>query len=448
MNVKLVKHLFFPLHEFVMRRPTLVSLSKLEKSQWLHPDDLKTFQWEKLKRLLAHAYEHVPYYRSLFKSLDIHPQEIRNEDDYQLIPLLSKELIRDNLPSLTAEGFGGRLIKYSTGGSTGEPLNFYTDNGKESAHNAAKLRCRRWWGIDVGDYQIDLWGSPIEISKQDRFRIFKDRYFLNFILLSAFDLTETSIKEYLKVMHTFQPRILYGYATVLYRFAQFCEDRSIDPGLNFLKAIVTTSEMLYDYQRKKIAEVFNRPVVNEYGCREGGYIAQECPAGNMHLAMEHVYVEFVPVDKDIKGLTEVVVTNLDGYGMPFIRYRVGDLASLKEANCSCGRGLKIMQSLQGRSNDLRVSPTGKILHGLSVIYILREIQGIRQFKVIQETRDRFTIKVVKDARYKSTDEGMMRERIGKIMGAPVMIDIIYTDEIPPEKSGKYRYVVSNVEGNI
>ena len=449
MKTFLVRKVLYPLHELVMRRPTLAYLSQFEKSQWLPPEALKTLQWKKLKRLLHHAYERVPYYRSLFRSLDLHPQDVNNEADFRQLPFLTKELIRGNSPSLIAEGFQGKLIRYSTGGSTGEPLIFYTDSTKESAHNAAKLRARRWWGIEVGDRQIDLWGSPIELSKQDWLRVIKDRFLMNFILLSAFNLTEITIERYLQTMRSFQPMILYGYATVLYRVAQFCEEKGIDPGLKSLKAIVATSEMLFDYQREKIAKVFQRPVVNEYGSRDGGYTAQECPSGNMHIAMEHVYVEFVPLnDKDPEKAMEVVITNLDSYGMPFIRYRVGDLASGQGGICPCGRGLMLMQSLQGRSNDMLISPTGKVLHGLSVIYILREIPGMKQFKVTQKAADWLAIEVVKNSRFQATAERVIRDRISQIMEAPIRIDIIYRREIPPERSGKYRWIVSKMVGKV
>lgn len=447
MNEKLVKHLFFPLHEFVLGRTTLSYLSKLEKNQWLSTKELKVLQWEKVKRLLRHAYERVPFYRTLFKSLDLHPGDIQNERDFQKVPFLTREIIQKNLPSLVADDFRGKLIRYCTGGSTGQPLIFYTDKVKESAINATKLMTRRWWGIEIGDRQIDLWGSPIELSKRDLFRIFKDRYFLNFVLLSAFNLSEASIMNYLQTMRSLQPMILYGYPTALYRVARFCEEKGIDPGLKALKGIVATAEVLYDHEREKISKVFQRSVINEYGCRDGGYIAQECPAGNMHIAMEHVYVEFIPIDNSSEGATEVTVTNLDGYGMPFIRYRVGDIASKKEDNCPCGRGLALIQSVKGRSNDMLVSPTGKVLHGLSVIYIMRAIQGIRQFKVIQEASDHIIIEIVKGPNFQDACEATIKDQIRKVMEVSIKISIVYRNEILPEKSGKYRWIVSRVTRN-
>jgi phenylacetate-CoA ligase len=131
--------------------------------------------------------------------------------------------------------------------------------------------------------------------------------------------------------------------------------------------------------------------------------------------------------------------------MPFIRYRVGDLAASSDGVCPCGRGLALLGDLRGRTNDLLVSPGGRVLHSLSVIYVLREIRGLRQFKVTQQTIDHFLVDVVTDADFEAGSEPTIARRICQVIGGPVRVDIVHRDEIPPEASGKYRWVVSRVE---
>jgi phenylacetate-CoA ligase len=445
MTPALVRHVLFPLHERLRGRPTVAHLAQMEASQWWSSGRLAALQWDKLRKLLAHAYETVPYYRDVFTRLGARPEDIREARDLERLPYLTKPIIREHLPRLMSTRPPGTLLRYTTGGSTGEPLIFYTDRNKEAAANAAKLRARRWWGIEVGDRQIDLWGSPIELSKQDRVRILKDRHLLNFVLLSAFDLTEASIARYLDVIRAFRPALLYGYATVFHKVARFCQERGIEPDVRGLKAVITTSETLHDHQRETIAKVFGRPVANEYGCRDGGFVAHECPFGHLHVAMEHVYLEFLPTAGAPDGTTEVVITNLDAWGMPFIRYRVGDLATPAAAACPCGRALPLLRDVQGRTNDMLVSPTGRLLHSLSVVYVLREIPGLGQFKVTQDRVDRLVVEMVTDAAFDPASEDVIRRRLVETMGAPVHVDLIRRDQIQPEASGKYRWVVSRVE---
>lgn len=445
MQAYVIKHILFPLHEKVLRRPTLRALTELERIERLPSEHIQEYQWRKLKALLRHAYQHVPYYRYLFQKLDFHPQDLRDWSDFAKLPFLTKEIIRHNIGSLKAKNLGPKdFIRMNTGGSTGEPLIFYVDRRRVAYDRAAHFRARRWWGVEIGEREVVLWGSPIELSAQDRLKECRDKVF-NTKLLSAFRMSEEKMREYAQIIKKYRPKHMFGYASSFYLFSKFLRAHNIDLKDLGLKVIFVTADTLYDYQRAFISETFGCPVANGYGGRDLGFVAHECPLGGMHLT-EDIYVEIIRDNKPVQPgeLGEIVVTHLDNYAMPFIRYRSGDLAILSDKLCPCGRGSTLLKGIEGRATDFIVTPSGKIMHALSLIYILRDLPDIKAFKVIQKAKDYLVILLVKGPGFSENTEGKIKEEVRKIMEAPININFQYVKEIEPEKSGKYRYVVSEV----
>lgn len=407
----------------------------LRRHEGWDPDRLRGYQERKLSALLDHCLKNVPFYRRQLEARGVPPGASALES----FAVLERDAIREHREDMVADNYRGRVLRYSTGGSTGHPLVFYTDRDKEAWHNAHKLRCRAWHGVLPGARQADLWGSPIELNKQSRLRIWKDRWLLNQVLLSAFDLTEARLERYLGSLSVFRPRLLYGYPTVIYRLALYARDHSHLLGTWRPRVVTCTSEMLYEHHRAVIKEVFECPVVNEYGSRDGGLIAHECPAGALHIAAEHVIVEVHEPDEE--GIGDLLVTNLDAYGMPLVRYRLGDRGSLRGGKCSCGLPLPMMGTVAGRSNDMLVGAGGRLIHSLAPVYVLREMSGIRQFKLTQHADLSLLIEVVPVRELSSGEEQHIRANLYKIFGFEVPTRIVAVSTIPPEKSGKYRWVV-------
>jgi phenylacetate-CoA ligase len=207
-----------------------------------------------------------------------------------------------------------------------------------------------------------------------------------------------------------------------------------------------TSERLYDDQREIISRIFQCKVANGYGGRDAGFIAHECPSGSMHVSAEDIIVEIVNDAGEVLPLGvagEIVVTHLATRDFPFIRYRTGDIGVLGGGRCSCGRGLPVLKEIQGRSTDFVVAADGTVMHGLSLIYILRDLVGVKSFKVIQETRQQTRVLLVTDADFmRSTLEQVVSE-FRQRLGACVDVQVEIVDSIPAEKSGKFRYIVSH-----
>ncbi|MDZ7829186.1 MAG: AMP-binding protein [Halofilum sp. (in: g-proteobacteria)] len=248
-----------------------------------------------------------------------------------------------------------------------------------------------------------------------------------------------------------RPRMLFGYPSAIDHVAAAAERDGIP--LNDLGARVAfvTGERLYDEQRERIERVFGCPVANGYGGRDAGFVAHQCPAGSLHVTAEDVIVELVdsqgsPVAAGEPG--EIVVTHLASRDYPFIRYRTGDIATTSATPCRCGRGLPVLTEVHGRSTDFVVAQDGTVMHGLALIYVLRELPDIQAFRIVQERLDVTRVEVVCDGELAEATAASIRDGFRRRLGEGVTVEVEPVPEIAAERSGKYRYVVSNVDPEV
>jgi phenylacetate-CoA ligase len=441
----LISSLVFPLHERIKNHGSVAVRKEMELSQWWDTKHLEALQLLKLQRLLNHVETHVPYYRDLFTSIGFKAADTHSLADLAHLPLLDKQKIRANTEALKSAN-SRDLARFNTGGSSGEPLIFYIGKERISHDVAAKWRATRWWDVDIGDREIVVWGSPIELGAQDGARAIRDRLFRT-RLLSAFEMSEQKLDRFLGQIRAMRPKMLFGYPSALSHIARHAEANGWHMDDLGIQVAFVTSERLYDEQRQQISNTFACPVANGYGGRDAGFIAHECPLGGMHITAEDIIVEIVdhqgaPLPDGEAG--EIIVTHLATRDFPFIRYRTGDVGVLDSEPCVCGRGLPVLKEIQGRSTDFLVAHDGTVIHGLALIYILRDMPQVRNFKIIQESLDLTRVWVVTETRL--SPEGMAKiERGFKArLGHSANILIEEMTEIPLEKSGKFRYVGSNV----
>jgi phenylacetate-CoA ligase len=268
-------------------------------------------------------------------------------------------------------------------------------------------------------------------------------------LLPAFEMSEAKLDGFVATIRRVRPKMLFGYPSALSHIARHAEQRGQRMDDLGIRVAFCTSERLYDDQRAAIERVFGCKVANGYGGRDAGFIAHECPAGGMHLTAEDIVVELVdrdghPVPVGEPG--EIVVTHLATRDFPFIRYRTGDVAVMDDRRCACGRGLPMLKEIQGRTTDFVVAADGTVMHGLALIYVLRDLTGVQQFKIIQETRLRTRIQLVTGQEFKSDSTSMIIQQFRARLGREVDVLVDHVPHIPAEPSGKFRYVVSQVGG--
>jgi phenylacetate-CoA ligase len=443
---KFVTKILFPLHERLKKHQTVKIHKALEKSQWLSTHQLIKQQEVRLNKFILHASTHVSYYKKILRELNIQAKDIVKITDLQQLPFLSKAVIKDNFKALKADNT--EIVKpFTTGGSSGTPLTFLLGNERISHDVAQKWRATRWWNVDIGDKEIVAWGSPIELGAQDRVRRIRDKLFRS-QLMPAFDLTENNILSFISEIKSYQPKMLFGYPSVFSLIAKTARRHNIDMTQLDIKVIFVTAERLYPYQRQSIESTFNAPVANGYGSRDAGFIAHQCPEGGMHLSAEDIIVEIINTEGEVvpdgeKG--EIVVTHLATLDFPFIRYRTGDIAVKSTKKCPCGRGLPLLQDIEGRTTDFVVAENGTLMHGLALIYILRELAGIDEFKITQESLELTRVEYV--AQQPLPEQIVLEITSGfkARLGEGVTVKLEHVKQIAPEKSGKFRYVISKVE---
>ncbi|WP_448547398.1 phenylacetate--CoA ligase family protein [Thalassotalea fusca] len=443
---KLVSSVLFPLHEKMKKHQTVSINRALEKSQWYSQDKLAKLQLERLRSFLSKIGENVPYYKSLFEEKGFKPAKLTSVEQLSELPFLSKAVIRDNFDQLKAQN-GGEVKPFTTGGSSGTPLTFLLSNERVSHDVAEKWRATRWWDVDIGDKEIVAWGSPIELGAQDKVRIARDKLFRS-TLIPAFDMDESKILHFIDEIKRIKPKMLFGYPSVFSLIAKTAQTHNIDMNDVGIKVVFVTSERLYPYQREVIEQVFAAPVANGYGGRDAGFIAHQCPGGKMHLSAEDIVVEIVdtegnPVPVGEKG--EIVVTHLATSDFPFVRYKTGDIAAIDPEPCSCGRGLPALKEIEGRTTDFIVAEDGTVMHGLALIYVLRELEGIEEFKIVQETKLLTRVQVVPTDTLTDKLKTQIIDGFKARLGDNVQIALEQVDAIAAEKSGKFRYVISKVE---
>ena len=441
----LVANLLFPLQETLKKHNTLAIRKAMEDSQWWSQEKLEQYRLERLRNLLVKVRNHVPYYRDCFASLDFKPQSISSLADLNQLPLLTKTIIRaegDRMKSEVAKG----LARFNTGGSSGEPLIFFIGTERVSHDVAAKWRATRWWDVDIGDREIVVWGSPIELSAQDRLRHWRDRL-MRTQLLPAFQMSEAKLDEFILTITRTRPRMLFGYPSSISLLARHAEKRGQSMSRLGIKVAFVTSERLYEEQRNVISRIFGCPVANGYGGRDAGFIAHECPAGGMHLTAEDIIVEIVDRDGHVLApgqVGEIVITHLATSDFPFIRYRTGDMGALSTTLCACGRGLPILEEIQGRTTDFVVAADGTVMHGLALIYPIRDLPGVAAFKVIQHSLNHTEVQIVANGDYSLAVANDIQSGIQARLGKNVTVDVQKVEAIQPERSGKFRYIVSHV----
>ncbi len=440
MNEALVRHLLFPLHERLKRKPTFRWLAELERTQWLSPGRLSEYQFDRLRHLVAFAYTHVPYYRAVLDERGVPPERLRSPRDLAGLPFLTRELIRARFGDLRATANLPHVHRRSSGGSTGSPVTVLVDMNRMGLTEAGRLRAQGWFGVGPGAREIVLWGSPIEITRQDRIRRIRD-WCLNSRLQSAFDMGEEALARHAAAIYHHRPAKMYGYASALYLLAGYLQHRELVPPSG-LRAVFATAEPLYDFQRKTIEAALGCPVGTEYGCRDGGLVALECPEGGLHILAEGMYVEIL--DPDAAGRGEIVLTNLESHAFPIIRYRTGDIGSLDPSPCPCGRGLPKLRGVEGRRTDFLVTPDGRVLHALSAIYIVRELPAVREFRIVQEVVDQLVVYLVLRQSIGSAEEASLRTQFAAVFGPEMRVNLVQEDSLPRTPSGKFRYVESRV----
>jgi phenylacetate-CoA ligase len=359
---------------------------------------------------------------------------------------VTKDDIRNNFHEFLSRDFQRYgPIPNSTSGSTGEPFRYYLDRKSVGIARAALWRGWGYAGYRLGDKVAVLAGLSLGSRLQQSVGRAAKRVFDRVMYFPAVNLRREILKAHAEKMLKFNPKFIRGYPSSLYFFANFLEKEKIE-GI-YPKAVITTAEMLFPYQRSLLEKVFRCDVFDGYGAYDGGTGALECKNhSGYHMAVEKVVMEFC--DDDGKWVSEgekgrIIATDLFNYAMPFIRYDTGDMGIYSSEECSCGRKLPLMKQVLGRTTDMLRFSNGAVLSGPSLTVIFKDFD-FKQFQLVQDRDDTLLVRVIKGETFVDEDTRRLHKILEDVIGEGVEIRFEFVDFISPTKSGKWKFIISHV----
>ncbi|MFX1340910.1 MAG: phenylacetate--CoA ligase family protein [Promethearchaeota archaeon] len=411
-------------------------LNFLLESQFYIEKEIKELQTQNFLKLAHHTINNVPYFSQYFKENNISTSNFNTLDDLKKFPVMTKDLYRNNFPDSVVDIHAKKkdLVLNYTSGTSGNPFTFYYSIFNRGHQAARLLRYYEWTGRKNRELMVRFWASRDTTLKKKIFHKFFDKIFT----INAFDLSESTFPfDYEKIIRK-NPLIAEGYTSTVYEFAMLLKKHNLQ--LN-IPSMILSGETLYDFQTDLIEERFNTQIYNRYGCREFGAIAQECSERTgLHISEEDLIVEILddennPVANGEKG--NIVITSLDNYVMPLIRYKIGDIGALSDESCPCGRSLKMFKNVEGRVSDVIFTPTGKHLSLFYFTSITRKLmEYIYEFQVNQKKSNKdLILKIIPSSKYTKDIENQLISSI-KSLDESLNIEIEIVDDIPREENGK------------
>ncbi len=369
-------------------------LPSLEDSQFWPQDRLEQQQVQRLRKLLVHAGEHVPFYRDLFSRIDFNPHAIASVADIGRLPVLSKPDITDEVNAFISDIAKKPLVWLQTSGTTGQPFRFARTRLAQSYKIASRIRFRRWYDIERNSPLLNVGGiSSYEHSIREKISHALHFFATKRIEVFSSDLEGPGKEHAAQLIEKHRLKAVMGYPSGIASLAQYLQSgRKLAYAPS---AVFTNAETLTDLMRIQIREGFGVEPRADYVATEGA-VAHECPHGSLHVNMEEALLELLPTGNPDGG-GEVVVTFLHTFDFPLIRYRLGDIASWAKGSCSCGRGLQVIEKLLGRSSDGIKIPDGRTFTAANINMRIAHFpfaHSINQYQIIQISKRSIELRVL------------------------------------------------------
>jgi phenylacetate-CoA ligase len=441
------RHVLLPAFDAFKGRRTFGYWRELEETQWLARAEIEEIQFRSLRALMEHAYDHCAYYRGEWNRLRLHPRQLNSPADITHWPVIDRDTIREHRARMRAPGVRGPLIVKSTGGSTGIPMQFDLDQRSNDRRTAAAMRGYAWAGASPGSKQLYLWGAPLG-DRPLRARA-KDRLYQALHrrrVISCFGGEEDLAARFAANLERYRPDVVVAYTNPLHEAARRLEEMGRQ--IPFApRAILIGAEKLHAFQRVQIERVFRAPVFETYGSREFMLIGAECERHcGLHMTTEQLLVEVVDDDGKPTPAGEegnVVITDLYNYGMPFVRYAVGDRAIAGFGDCACGRGLPLLSRVVGRQLDMILGTGGRMIPGEFFVYLAKDFPAIRRYQVVQEELSRVRVALATEG-FSDEDRLRFERLLGEALGPDVRVDFEPVAQIPLTAAGKLQVVVNRL----
>lgn len=418
---------------------------KWEKSQWWAPDELHALQDQKIRKIIHHAYNNVPFYRWRFDFAGVLPSDIKGVADLTKLPILTKDDIRSAGNSLFSNGSHANLIQGHTSGTTGSPLSIFYDRTMCIANNVADWRQKKWGGMTHDQWCGMFLGRVIVPTTQTAPPFWRSNHIQKQLWFSTFHMNDQTLASYVAEIRKRGIQFLEGYPSTLFILARFLERKGERLPLT---AVFTSSETLHNIQRDTLHAAFGCPIYDFYGLAERVLFAGECEMHDgKHIFDEYGTVEIVddsgqPVPDGKSGW--LTATTLWNYGMPLIRYKTNDMATKLTTKCGCGRGLSRMSAVTTKAEDVVITPDGRYLSPSVLTHPFKPFPQIVKSQIIQNTPDEITVKIVPSTEFLPAHQAELVSGLQERLSPTMRIGVEIVSDIPSEQSGKFRWVISRV----
>lgn len=421
----------------------VIDFIKLWRTQWNNEQNIRKIQEEKMKKLINHAYQNVPYYKKLFDSQKITPDDIQTIGDLDIIPQSTKSQLQDlPLSQKTAQNIDIQKCKsFMTSGTTGYPLKVYYTNMDWTLINLNLARIF----LASGMHPWNKIGAFVGRKSPQ-----KNKSWYEYLgLWRGIDISSwENPDEWIKKILRWQPQILIGYVMTLKLLAEEILEKEIDDIKP--KIIFSGSGVLEDKIRQFLKSIFKCKIVDLYGSYEAGYIAWECQkCSGYHISADTGILEILkngkPAAPGEEG--EVVITNFHSTAMPLIRYRQDDVAVLSDRAPTCGRGFPLLEKILGRMDDCIILKDKRKIMSQPFYYAIESISGIKRWRLVQESIHRIKIELVPQKAFKKSSISAIEKAVKAITGEDIEIGVHIVDSIPTTASTKFRQVSSKILDN-
>ena len=469
----LVGRIAFPLTQFLLNRRNILSgYDDLCRTEWYEPERIRDLQLHKMQRLIAYAYDRIPFYRSRFQAEGLMPGDINALEDITKIPPLSRQEVIAHRHAMVDSAFADavaaadrskrgpgepipfapfrrhRLVRNTSSGSTGAPTVFYEDGSRTALNWALEMRLKSWFDVPPGAREARMARLSTEYMPASRTIRLRNRLW-NQLIIPGMNLTDADYAICVQKLDHFRPKVLWGITSALAGLAEYIRRKGIDPSPWGIRLITGWAAPVYDHERKVLREAFSCPVSNIYSAREVGHVAGQCSHGAYHINQEHSLVERDegPVQTGDREAGELLVTTLDISPMPFIRYRMGDIGRTAESVCGCGRKLQMLQDLLGRTGEVFRARDGRMIspNFWGRIFMNTALSdAIERFQVVYVSEGLIRLRIVKGEIYSEATERVLRDSLKKNFPRDMTFEFAYVQEIKPQVSGKYQMVVNEM----
>lgn len=422
-------------------------LDLIESTQWWSQEKLQKFQLEQLRKMLFHAFNHVPFYQDRFQEVGFHPNDLNSTEDLLQLPILTRQDILQNKDRMIAKNYSPSLLINYSSGTTGTPLEFYEDKYTVRRNYAFLMRFRRWFGFKEWLPRATFGGRIVVPRAQNDTPFWRYNHAEKQMVFSSFHISDATLPAYVKQLERFAPFVIDGYVSTISMLAQYLNRQ----GITWLRpaAVHTTSETLHDFQRREIEQAFQCKVFNQYGQGEKAAFITECEQGRLHINDEYGIVEIVKDGRHARpGETgEIIATGFNNWVMPLIRYQTSDMAIASDTSkCTCGRGLSRVETVEGRVIDILKMPDGKIVPptALTLLFDKAAAMGICKAQIRQTAPDQIIVRLVPQPDSELPETSLLENDLRMMLGTEVKIQFEEVTDIPRTAAGKYKFVVSEV----